>query len=381
MKGLLSVVTLAYTAKTHMITISTPQGKQVEIVLERELCQPVDTGEHVRAYCHLHGSDHQRSLSINKMTGWGHCFNAACQATVLVAEWNRPVAQRLLHLYYKGLTSAALPSYQAPHLPSTHRPSVVQPLLLPLPKTIPAWQQQELHILQALDEQMRWALAHSPRAQLYLHERGIPRNTALEAGVGYMTPALLNRPEMRKEREVVRRWVDRLLFPLNSPFGRGYIGRSLWHWQPGMNETIHKALLERPGSPKRWIKTNPAGWFGVELEQLPDTIMLVEGAFDRLTLVAAGLPASQIVALVGTALQVEWLPVQVKTVVLALDGDDGGKEATSRLADQLAQAGLRVQVCPSGQTTWGKDWNELWQHLGHQSLAPVFEVLSESRSA
>ena len=27
-----------------------------------------------------------------------------------------------------------------------------------------------------------------------------------------------------------------------------------------------------------------------ELEQVPDTIMLVEGAFDRLTLVAAGLP-------------------------------------------------------------------------------------------
>ena len=153
------------------------------------------------------------------------------------------------------------------------------------------------------------------------------------------------------------------------------------YWQPGMNETIHKALLERPGSPRRWIKTNPAGWFGVELEQVPDTIMLVEGAFDRLTLVAAGLPASQIVALVGTAVQVEWLPAQVKTVVLALDGDDGGKEATGRLADQLAQAELRVQVCPLGQTTLGKDWNELWQHLGQQSLAPVFEVLSESRSA
>ncbi len=365
-----------------MITVTTPQGKQIEIVLVHELCHPVDMGEHMRAYCHLHGSDHQRSLSIRKMTGWGHCFNAACQATVLVAEWNRPVAQRLLHMYYQGLTSAALPSYQAPHLPSTtHRPSVVQPLLLPLPKAIPAWQQQELHILCALDGQMRWALARSQRAQLYLRGRGIPLQTALEAGVGYLPSALLNRPEMRKEREVLHRWVDRLLFPLNSPFGRGYIGRSLWHWQPGMNETIHKALLERPGGPKRWIKTNPAGWFGVELEQLPDTIMLVEGAFDRLTLVAAGLPASQIVALVGTALQVEWLPVQVKTVVLALDGDDGGKEATSRLADQLAQAGLRVQVCPSGQTTWGKDWNELWQHLGQQSLAPVFEVLSESRSA
>jgi hypothetical protein len=365
-----------------MITISTPQGKHIEIVLERELCDPVDMGEHVRAYCHLHGSDHQRSLSITKMTGWGHCFNAACQATVLVAEWNRPVAQRLLHRYYQGLTSAAIPSYQAPHLPSTsHRPFVVQPLLLPLPKAIPAWQQQELHILQALDEQMRWALAHSQRAQLYLQGRGIPLQTALDAGVGYLPSTLFNRAEMGKERGLLRRWVDRLLFPLNSPFGRGYIGRSLWHWQPGMNETIHKALLERPGSPRRWIKTNPAGWFGVDFEQVPDTIMLVEGAFDRLTLVAAGLPASQIVALVGTALQVEWLPVQVNTVVLALDGDDGGKEASNRLADQLAQTWLRVQVCPLRQSTWGKDWNELWQHLGQQSLAPVFEALSETCSA
>jgi DNA primase len=119
----------------------------------------------------------------------------------------------------------------------------------------------------------------------------------------------------------------------------------------------------------------------VEFEQVPDTILLVEGAFDRLTLVAAGLPAPQIVALVGTALQVEWLPAQVKTVVLALDGDDGGKEASIRLADQLAQAGLRVQICPSGQTTWGKDWNELWRHQGQQSLAPVFEALSGACSA
>jgi hypothetical protein len=364
-----------------MITITTPQGKRIEIVLERELCQPVDMGEHVRAYCHLHGSDHQRSLSINKVTGWGHCFNAACQATVLVAEWNRPVAQRLLHSYYQGLTSTALPSYQAPHLPSTHRPFAVQPLLLPLPKAIPAWQQEELRMLRDLDSQMRWAMAHSQRAQMYLHERGIPLQIAQKAGVGYIPSTLFNKAETGKERELLRRWVNRLLFPLNSPFGRGCIGRSLWHWRPGMNESIHKALLERPGSPKRWIKSNPAGWFGMEFEQFPDTIIVVEGAFDRLTLLAAGLPETQIVALVGTALQVEWLPSQVKTVVLALDGDDGGKEASSRLADQLVQAELRVKTCLLRQTTWGKDWNELWQHLGQQSVAPVFEALSEARSA
>jgi hypothetical protein len=257
----------------------------------------------------------------------------------------------------------------------------VQPLLLPLPKAIPAWQQEELHMLEDLDRQLCWALAHSQIAQMYLHERGIPLQIALEVGVGYIPSTLFNRAETGKERELLRRWVNRLLFPLNSPFGRGYIGRSLWHWQPGMNESIHKALLERPGSPKRWIKSNPAGWFGMEFELFPDTIIVVEGAFDRLTLLAAGLPETQIVALVGTALQVEWLPSQVKTVVLALDGDDGGKEASSRLAGQLVQAGLRVQICLLRQTTWGKDWNELWQHLGQQSVAPVFEALSEARSA
>src|SRR5947209_11316173 len=57
------------TAGTSMITITTRQGKQVEIVLESELCFPVDMGERVRAFCHIHGSDHQRSLSINKATG------------------------------------------------------------------------------------------------------------------------------------------------------------------------------------------------------------------------------------------------------------------------------------------------------------------------
>ena len=361
-----------------MITISTHQGKHVEIVLESELCSPVDLGTRVRAYCHIHGSDHQRSLSITKASGWGHCFNAACGATVLVAEWNRPLAKRLLQMYYKGLTSASLPSYQAPVQSERRRPTLIQPMLLPPPKAIPRWQQDERDALCELGGQMRRMLADSPRACLYLRERGIPLRVALAAGVGYLPATLLNRPEMSKHRSVLHRWVDRVLFPLYSPDGRGYIGRSLWQWQPGMNETIHKALLERPASPKRWIKTNPAGWFGDESEPRADTIILVEGAFDRLTLLAAGFRPSAVIALVGTAFPLEWLPAGVKTVVLALDGDDGGKEASSRLADQLAQVGIHVLVCSLPQDTSGKDWNERWRHLGQRSVAPVFEAFSEA---
>ena len=82
--------------------------------------------------------------------------------------------------------------------------------------------------------------------------------------------------------------------------------------------------------------------------------MLVEGAFDRLTLVAAGLPAPQIVALVGTAVQVEWLPAQVKTVVLALDGDNGGKEASSRLPLSLPRQGYEYRSVHWGRRPWAK---------------------------
>jgi Toprim-like len=364
-----------------MITITTRQGKDVEIVLESELCSPMDMGERVRAYCHIHGSDHQRSLSINKATGWGHCFNAACGATVLVAEWNRTLAKRLLHSHYQGLTSAALPDYTPPSEGSRYRQYAFQPMLLPPPRSIPQWQQHELHALRELDGQMRCALVYTRRARMYLSERGIPLKVALATGVGYLPSALLNGQEMRKQRGLLRRWADRIIFPLNSPDGRGYIGRSLWHWQPGMNETTHKALLDRSGSPRRWIKTCPAGWFSADSEDVPRTIILVEGAFDRLTLLAAGFSANDIIALVGTAAPVDWLPAPVKTIVLALDGDEGGQEASNRLADQLALAGLQVKLCPLSQDGCGKDWNERWQRMGRKSVASVFEAFYEAISA
>ncbi|HEY6409868.1 MAG TPA: toprim domain-containing protein, partial [Ktedonobacteraceae bacterium] len=150
--------------------------------------------------------------------------------------------------------------------------------------------------------------------------------------------------------------------------------RSLWRWQPGMDENEHKALLDQSGGPKRWVKTNPAGWFGRDLDQLSDCLILVEGAFDRLALLAAGFQAAEVVALVGTALQVDWFPYQVKSVVLALDGDAGGLDAMYRLADHLARTGLCVSLCPPVQDGYGKDWNERWRRLGPRSLSPIYEV-------
>jgi 5S rRNA maturation endonuclease (ribonuclease M5) len=359
-----------------MLTIHTQRGRRIEIILQSELCDPVNMGEHVRAYCHIHGSDHQRSLSINKATGWGHCFNAACDVTVLVAEWNRETAQRLIHMHYQGLPSESSDTYHPPYENKRSIPFVYQPVLLHPPKTVPKWQRDELAWLLSLEQQMRAALEHSERAQAYLHERGIPLEEAVATGVCYLPAEMMNRPELRGQRGVLQRWTERILFPLVSPYGRGYIGRSLWHWKPGMDENAHKELLDKPGRPRRWIKTNPAGWFGVELERFSESIILVEGAFDRLSLLAAGFRAEDVVALVGTAAQVDWFPAQVERVILALDGDEGGKEATQRLAEQFEMAGIGVRICAPQQELWGKDWNERWRRLGPQCMAPIHYAVS-----
>jgi DNA primase len=124
--------------------------------------------------------------------------------------------------------------------------------------------------------------------------------------------------------------------------------------------------------PRRWIKTNPAGWFGPSLDQLASHLILVEGAFDRLTLLTAGLSMRQVVALVGTTIQLDWFPQQVQSVLLALDADEAGQEAARRLAERLAQTGVSVRVLPTPLDRFGKDWNERWRTLGLRSLWPLF---------
>nr|MDQ2717350.1 toprim domain-containing protein [Chloroflexota bacterium] len=129
------------------------------------------------------------------------------------------------------------------------------------------------------------------------------------------------------------------------------------------------------------IKTNPAGWFGYEPDRLASHIILVEGAFDRLTLLAAGLAPENVVALVGTAAHIDWFLPQVKAVVLALDGDEGGTAATRRLTDEFEQAGLYVRRCPPSPDRRGKDWNERWRRIGPPSVWPILETFSALRSA
>lgn len=348
-------------------TVTTRDGRQITLISQADLWDPIFTDGEVRAYCHLHGGDKQRSLSISR-EGWGFCHN--CHQRVLLQEFSPDIAQRLLRRASAG-QSTSRTSEQGYRQPA--RP---QRMATP-PKRAPQWQQDEQRLLLSLDGAMREALSRSWKARAYLEERALLLSVALERGMGYFPRAVLDWPELHPHKDILCRWSDRLLFPLNSPQGRGYIGRSLWRWEPGLDENQHKAMLDQPQTPRRWRKTNPAGWFGYEPGLLSDHLVLVEGGFDRLALLSAGLRASDVLALAGTAARPEWLTGQIQAVVLALDADNGGLEAMQRLAEQFARAGLGVELCPPPQDQWGKDWNERWRRIGPQCVWPIYEALAK----
>ncbi len=359
---------------------TTRQGKVIYLLSPCDLGDAVERGERLRAYCPIHGGDHQRSLSIELATGWGFCH--CCHATVLVETINPMIAdERGSRDERRGAESnTRSPRPCVDSLPTfSFRPYPVRPGRSATP--IPHWQQDEVAALVAVAPLMCESLASSEHAQGYLNERGIPLAIAHAARIGYVSRSAWERaPVSAEQLLLLQRWIGRIVFPLGSPDGGGFIGRTLLRWEPGMDENTHKALLDRPGAPRRWIKTNPAGWFGFDVPgQLTERVVLVEGGFDRLALLAAGFPATTVIALVGTAARPAWLvrsAPQVKGVLLALDADLGGKTAMERLVGEFRQAGLPVALCPPPHDQWGKDWSERWRRLGPQSMWPLFEAFT-----
>src|SRR6266699_2421388 len=139
----------------------TSRGKAIHILSPGDLMQVVESGERLRAMCPIHGGDHQRSLSIDRVTGWGYCH--CCHATVLV----------------EALSSSLVFADQG-HAPRKRAAAGSHPAI-----TTPDWQREEVAALQAALPLMREALASSQRAQRYLDERGIPLASASTAGVSY----------------------------------------------------------------------------------------------------------------------------------------------------------------------------------------------------
>jgi hypothetical protein len=360
---------------------TTRQGKVIHRLSPGDLVDVVESGQRLRAYCPIHGGDHQRSLSIDSSTGWGFCH--CCHATVLVETGDLLIGGRRRSRDDRRRADSEIrspPSCIAPLSPSSSRSDPARSGRSATP--LPRWQQEEVAALIAVTPLMRESLTSSWLAQAYLGERGIPPAIAHAAHIGYVSRSAWERaPVPAEQQPLLQRWIGRIVFPLSSPLGQGFIGRTLLRWAPGMDENTHKALLDRPGAPRRWVKTNPAGWFGFDAPgHLTERVVLVEGGFDRLALLAAGFPATTVIALVGTAARPGWFvrsAPQVKGVILALDADESGQTAMTRLAVAFRQAGLSVTLCPPPHDQWGNDWNERWRRLGPQSIWPLYEAFAQ----
>lgn len=329
-------------------------AEEIVTLYQAELVSPRERGGRIRAYCPIHGGDHQRSLSIatdGEVAGYGFCHT--CHARVFVPELAQDTTRR--------------PRRSArPTAETLLRPTVRQAPDEPTPEP---WQRKELEALTSWYPRMRERLADD-RARAYLEERGIPWEIADGAGVGYI-------PANARLSGGLAKWRDRLVFPLGSAAGTGYAGRSLHGWQPGMDENMHKALLEAdPASPRRWEKTYPAGWWNYAALAHADYAVLVEGTFDALALQAAGLLDAPVIALIGTAGRAEWPPNTVVSVILALDYDKPEvRQAARNLAYDLRMAGIAVTLCAPPQDGNGKDWSERWRLAEWEGVAPVFDAL------
>ena len=202
-----------------------------------------------------------------------------------------------------------------------------------------SWGPAEWACLEAAVELYHNRLLTDSRALDYVGRRGLVRETLEDCHVGYAAG---------DELATYLRWRG---VPIRSALRTGLIrrgggesmagrivipetrgGRSVWLVGRTIDDDHAPRYLGLPG-PRRLL-----GWDRACLEQ---TVCVVEGAFDWLTLQQWGVPS---LALLGTHIR----PATVEAlrrfdrVYLTLDSDAAGREATDRIARALGPAALPV---------------------------------------
>jgi DNA primase len=248
----------------------------------------------------------------------------------------------------------------------------------------PLW---ELHgtVAEFFQRQL-WDEPAGEQARAYLKERDVSRNTAERFGLGYAPRDLnalrthlagLGVPEERtiaagllvqreEGNELRPRFRDRLIFPILEQGGKtvGFGGRLLGPGEPKYLNSAESDIFTKGktlynlGNARNAIRRE-------------DRVILVEGYFDALRLVEAGV--EHVVAPMGTALaegQADLLARFTKHAVLLYDSDGPGQKATFRAADVLLAKGFEVRVVTLPE---GEDPDTFVRAKGLAGIAPLIE--------
>ncbi|GIW07178.1 MAG: hypothetical protein KatS3mg060_1983 [Dehalococcoidia bacterium] len=200
------------------------------------------------------------------------------------------------------------------------------------------------------------------RARQYLAERGIERRTIEEFGIGYApagwdsllrylgglgyTPAEIVTAGLAIEREPRERLYDRFRNRVVIPI-RNREGKPIAFGARALAPDDQPKYLNSPETP---LFSKGSTLFALDLAaraiQQADQAIIVEGYFDAISAHQAG--ERNVVAQLGTALtdrQVRQLVRLTKRIVLALDADAAGREATLR-GLEVVQSAAEEAVAP-----------------------------------
>jgi len=180
----------------------------------------------------------------------------------------------------------------------------------------------------AVNEPLEFQLKSIDTTHPYIRRRGIKPETAEHFGIGYFN----GRGQM----------TGRLVIPVHNERGEliGYAGRA-----------VDDELAEEEGKYKTpFSKSLVLFNLHRALEYKSKVAVVVEGFFDCLKVFQAGFPYA--VALMGSALsehQEKLLVENFDRVVVMLDGDEGGRSATSQITARLmCKQFMRVVNLPDG---------------------------------
>ncbi|MFQ5852619.1 MAG: toprim domain-containing protein [Candidatus Binatia bacterium] len=287
-------------------------------------------GNTLRCYCPIHGGDRQRSMKVSLDNGHFKCF--CCGEWGYLEEyreeWVRQKQQERQPGQAKSRTSKRL-RRPRPLASPTNTKTKAGTTTGPAPDRLRLWQSSQGNLPGSAGE-------------AYLKDRKISLEVARRYRVGFAPKGAW--PSKKQER-----CLPRVVFPLTDPRGQ-------------LINLYGRAIQDK--GPKHDILSGPKGFFNAEALQDSDTVYLVEGAFDALTLLQAGYPA---VALIGTD-GMRWNWCCPRRLALCLDADEPGQAKWKELAQEAVLRGKIIHYLPAEAYEDHKDLNEFWMKTGRLPL-------------